>query len=338
MEVFNFPRSQQVLGTDSVETINARDLHKALKVGRDFSNWIKDRLNRGKFVENKHYVVFANSGENPQGGRPSIEYYITIDVAKHISMLENNEVGFMVRDYFIDCERQLLRDRAEYAERQAWGEMREIGIVKRKEWTDAIQHSGHFSPMMVAKATNKVYVEVAGHVAADLKEILETEHVRDKLNKNTLHAICLSEDMAKGLMAIKGVASAKDYVDYSQLAAISVMNTYELVEPNARKIMHVADTRKKLPAPTRMVYTPTELLKSYKMSTVAFNKLMKSKGLLEIRQRPSTSKPGEYKDYYALSEEKYGVNEPKLRNGQVVDYQVKYYADTFGELVELLGT
>ncbi len=35
--------------------INARTLHKELKVGKDFTNWIKGRINKYEFIENEDY-------------------------------------------------------------------------------------------------------------------------------------------------------------------------------------------------------------------------------------------------------------------------------------------
>ena len=84
---------------------NARALHAFLEVGKDFSNWVKDRIDLHGFVENQDFIVFANSGENPQGGRPSKEYHLTVDAAKHIAMAEHTSKGKEARDYFIDCER-----------------------------------------------------------------------------------------------------------------------------------------------------------------------------------------------------------------------------------------
>ena len=45
-------------------TVDARALHVALKVKRDFSTWIKGRISKYGFVENEDYVVFAQDGEN----------------------------------------------------------------------------------------------------------------------------------------------------------------------------------------------------------------------------------------------------------------------------------
>jgi anti-repressor protein len=66
--------------------IDARKLHEALGVGRDFSNWIKEQLARFDFVQGRDFEVLAGNGENPQGGRPSIEYSLSILAAELIAV------------------------------------------------------------------------------------------------------------------------------------------------------------------------------------------------------------------------------------------------------------
>lgn len=58
-------------------------------------------------IENVDYVVFHNSMKNLEGGRPQIEYALTIDAAKELSMVEGNEKGKQARRYFIACEKRL---------------------------------------------------------------------------------------------------------------------------------------------------------------------------------------------------------------------------------------
>ena len=89
---------------------NARDLHTFLEVGKDFSNWIKDRIQQHGFVENQDVIVIAKFGENPNGGRPTKEYHLTIEAAKHISMAEHTPKGKEARQYFIECERIVLEE------------------------------------------------------------------------------------------------------------------------------------------------------------------------------------------------------------------------------------
>lgn len=92
--------------------VNARDLHSFLKVGRDFSNWIKGRINQYVFVENQDFISFSQNGEKPKGGRPTIEYHLTLDMAKELAMVENNEQGRKVRRYFIQCEKAVYKSDA----------------------------------------------------------------------------------------------------------------------------------------------------------------------------------------------------------------------------------
>jgi phage anti-repressor protein len=95
---------QEIEGVQT-EVVSARELHQFLGVGRDFSNWVKDRISTYQFVENQDFVVFAKFGENPKGGRPATEYALTLDTAKELAMLENNEKGKQIRRYFIDREK-----------------------------------------------------------------------------------------------------------------------------------------------------------------------------------------------------------------------------------------
>ena len=101
------PLQPQTINGNAVETVSARELHAFLEVGRDFSTWINNRISEYDFIENQDFVVFHKKGENPNGGRPSQEYYITLDMAKELSMVERNEKGRQARKYFIECEKQL---------------------------------------------------------------------------------------------------------------------------------------------------------------------------------------------------------------------------------------
>ena len=86
---------------------NARELHEFLQVGRDFSNWIKNRINKYKFVENQDFILLANFGEQTRGGHNRTDYHITLDMAKELAMVENNATGRQIRRYFIECEKEL---------------------------------------------------------------------------------------------------------------------------------------------------------------------------------------------------------------------------------------
>lgn len=97
--------------------VDARELHRFLDVGRDFSTWIKNRLEKYELSEGKDYtridsptvgsgLVIKNQGRG--GDYRSIEYHITLNTGKELAMIENNARGKAVRDYFIECESKLM--------------------------------------------------------------------------------------------------------------------------------------------------------------------------------------------------------------------------------------
>ncbi|OTG70556.1 phage antirepressor Ant [Acinetobacter sp. ANC 4218] len=97
--------SNITLGDEQQLGVNARDVHAALEVKTDFTDWIKRRIKQCKFEENFDYVVILKKEENLKGGRPTTEYIISLDMAKHLGMMEKNEKGHEIRKYFIEQEK-----------------------------------------------------------------------------------------------------------------------------------------------------------------------------------------------------------------------------------------
>ena len=89
---------------------NARDLHAFLEVGKDFSTWIKVRIQQHGFLINQDFILLPKIGEYSERGQPKKEYHLTIEAAKHISMAERTPKGKEARDYFIECEHIVLEE------------------------------------------------------------------------------------------------------------------------------------------------------------------------------------------------------------------------------------
>jgi len=104
------------------EVVNARDLHRGVvkeakggQIGEDFSHWIKRMINYG-FIKDIDYTVVkfnykgdAIFSESDNQTVAKIEYALTLDCAKQIAMLQNNDKGREYRLYFIRIEK-LLKD------------------------------------------------------------------------------------------------------------------------------------------------------------------------------------------------------------------------------------
>lgn len=90
---------------EEVNAVNARDLWERLESKQRFTDWIKDRLEG--FAEGQDYAVHKNMNGKDVSGKftSSRDYIISLDVAKHIAMLERNEQGKKIRQYFIEVEK-----------------------------------------------------------------------------------------------------------------------------------------------------------------------------------------------------------------------------------------
>lgn len=91
------------IGCATVHTCNARDLHSFLGVQTAFKDWISRRIDEYGFSDNKDFCSFLSESK---GGRKAKEYAVSLDMAKELAMVERNEKGKEVRQYFIECERR----------------------------------------------------------------------------------------------------------------------------------------------------------------------------------------------------------------------------------------
>jgi phage anti-repressor protein/phage antirepressor YoqD-like protein len=96
------------VGSETIPTVNAREMHTFLEVGKDFSTWIKVQIERARLIENRDFVIVkAPLSGGAAGNRGlTIDYHLTLEAGKHVAMMSQTDKGFEVRDYFIECERR----------------------------------------------------------------------------------------------------------------------------------------------------------------------------------------------------------------------------------------
>lgn len=79
-----------------------RELHEGLKIGKDYSTWFKDMCAYG-FTEGVEFSPILGETSD-KGGRPKIEHLMSIDMAKHIAMIQRTPEGKAIRDKLISLE------------------------------------------------------------------------------------------------------------------------------------------------------------------------------------------------------------------------------------------
>ena len=104
--------TQSAINGELQQTVNARELHEFLEVSSRYNDWIRNRISNYEFQENQDFVcltktLVTQTEEGREGTSAQKEHFITLDMAKELSMVERNEKGKQARKYFIECEKKL---------------------------------------------------------------------------------------------------------------------------------------------------------------------------------------------------------------------------------------
>jgi len=95
----------QIQTNDNMEqVISARELHEKLGMQKDFTDWFKYQAAKIGLIEGKDFTTILGE-TSERGGRPSVDYLIPIDIAKHICMMSGGENAHAIRQYFIQVEK-----------------------------------------------------------------------------------------------------------------------------------------------------------------------------------------------------------------------------------------
>lgn len=109
----NLPTEARQIGGTIKTTMDARDLHARLGVGRDFNTWIKDRITQYGFEDGVDYRSPNSGSGGNQGigrfipGHNRKDYFITTEMAKELALVENNPQGRAIRKALIRMEEKM---------------------------------------------------------------------------------------------------------------------------------------------------------------------------------------------------------------------------------------
>ena len=161
----------EIGGRQQLGLSDARDLHAGLNVGRDFSTWIRGRIEEYDLVEGRDYEVSQSPNlgtgiSGHTGGSPTRTYRLTLSVAKELAMVEGNEIGKLVRRYFLWCEDRATRPAAPPPPEPSLAErrlrvMERIGAIRM---VDQIRRTK--GPQAAADSLPGIYADVGVRVIA----------------------------------------------------------------------------------------------------------------------------------------------------------------------------
>ena len=85
-----------------INSVNSRDIHKELEIKTKYSDWVKRVIDKYEFEDGKDYTVLKNGN----GNNATLDYIVTIDMAKELCMVTSTKKGREYRKYFISIEKQ----------------------------------------------------------------------------------------------------------------------------------------------------------------------------------------------------------------------------------------
>lgn len=106
--ILEYQKVLPVLSENTRNWIEGRILHSQLQVKTKFTDWMIGRIDKYGFVDSEDFILVSEKKETNNPKNPYtefIDYKLTLDTAKQLAMVQNNEIGQIARRYFIYIEK-----------------------------------------------------------------------------------------------------------------------------------------------------------------------------------------------------------------------------------------
>ena len=177
--------NELILVNVDTQTVSARELYAELEVTDRFSRWF-ERMTAYGFTENEDFTSVKSSTVVNNGAERELQdYELSVDMAKHICMVQRTEKAKEVRQYLIDLEKvwnspeQVMARALKMADKTIYGLKSQLLEMKPKaDFFDAVADSKTAISMNeVAKVLN-----IKGYGRNNLFEFLRENKVLDRWN------------------------------------------------------------------------------------------------------------------------------------------------------------
>ena len=84
--------------------VSGRELHEVLEIKTEYKKWF-DRMKEYGFTENIDYARVTQKCPTLGGEQDIVNHAIKLDMAKEIAMIQRNDKGKQIRQYFIQVEK-----------------------------------------------------------------------------------------------------------------------------------------------------------------------------------------------------------------------------------------
>ena len=205
-------------------TVSARELHEFLEIGTRFNDWFERMINYG-FEENSDFRAITQKRVTAQGNMTTyIDYEITIDMAKELSMIQRSEKGKQARQYFIQCEK-FIQDSKLTEEFKYY---RKTGKIARKDLTDTIKEKLQPSNQFVyGNYTELGYLKVFGKKTKELKQernLKPKDNLRNHFTPEELKEVLKVEEEIKSLIIAFNLMNIDKKEVYKKIKEIILKN------------------------------------------------------------------------------------------------------------------
>lgn len=156
------------------QSVSARELHQKLGVKAKFADWIKRMIEYG-FEEGRDYVSVLKNEKREIGSTRVIEYYLSIDMAKEICMLQRSDIGRAFRKYFIEVEKEF----------SAYKFTRAKSKVARNRFTEELKERGYNKPHEYIQTTKQ------------MKNTLQIKNKKDEMSTEELIKVTAAEALTE---------------------------------------------------------------------------------------------------------------------------------------------